>query len=238
MKIDNKFRIIFYILVLALLGSFAQWKKADINSKKERVSVSIPNQIAEFGQAIDIEVVKEDKLLKLHRLTVEAESKEKGKAVFYLSQNELENVKSGQLVLHPLSGEEIGKIQFVSGTADLNTGLFVGIVQFLKGKGTSESRSVDIVVRSLKNSFSVPIEAVDQTSEENKALVWILDEQGRVNTRAVSLGLFTHTRVEIKNGLVAGEKVVVNGYKYLRPDQKARVRNCSNCLANNEEVAK
>jgi len=53
--------------------------------------------------------------------------------------------------------------------------------------------------------------------------VWVVDDQGKVRLRAVTVGRYLTAKVIITDGLQGGEKVVVAGGQLLHPDMQVEV---------------
>jgi membrane fusion protein (multidrug efflux system) len=60
-----------------------------------------------------------------------------------------------------------------------------------------------------------PVEAIDRTNEKTTALV--VGRDGRIESRAVTVGLETPDRVEVQRGLRAGDLVIVGSRAQLKP---------------------
>ncbi|MBW4601404.1 MAG: efflux RND transporter periplasmic adaptor subunit [Calothrix sp. FI2-JRJ7] len=69
--------------------------------------------------------------------------------------------------------------------------------------------SVEIIVEQRKNVVAVNLEAVQR--DEGEPFVWIRDKQGKAQKQKVALGLEATTKVEIKSGLKAGDKIILPG---------------------------
>lgn len=67
--------------------------------------------------------------------------------------------------------------------------------------------SVEIVVEQRKQVVAVNIEAVQRS--KGKPFVWIKDAQNKAQKRKVTLGLEGATKVEVKSGLKADEKIII-----------------------------
>lgn len=73
------------------------------------------------------------------------------------------------------------------------------------------------------NALTVPVTAVDlNPGSDTQGKVALVTGEGRVETRAVSLGLETADRLEVLNGLREGDLVVVGNRASLRPGQQVR----------------
>jgi HlyD family secretion protein len=69
--------------------------------------------------------------------------------------------------------------------------------------------SVEIIVEQRKNVVAVNLEAVQR--DEGEPFIWIQDKQGKAQKQKVTLGLEGTTKVEIKSGLKAGDKIILPG---------------------------
>lgn len=70
--------------------------------------------------------------------------------------------------------------------------------------------SVRIIVANRSNVVRVPLEAVAQGNGQS-ATVTVVDAAGKTSVRRVTLGLANNKDVEVKDGLKAGERVVLAG---------------------------
>jgi RND family efflux transporter MFP subunit len=74
--------------------------------------------------------------------------------------------------------------------------------------------SASIVLSSVKNALVVPVQAVDRN--ETASSVLIVNREGRLEAKNVTLGLETSDRVEVSAGLGEGDLVVVGSRSQLR----------------------
>jgi RND family efflux transporter MFP subunit len=68
--------------------------------------------------------------------------------------------------------------------------------------------------------LAIPIEALPPGSKS----VYVVDAKHEVAERAISLGLETPTKYEVRSGLVAGDLVMLGNPMQLRPGQKVEAR--------------
>lgn len=139
-------------------------------------------------------------------------------------------VKVGQLakikVIGPNSQEYTGKVQDVQPQAISGEG---GSGASLGGGSSSQAKvpatvlldkptrtlipgsqvSVEIIVEQRKNVVAVNLEAVQRS--EGEPFVWIRDNHSLAQKQKVTLGLEATTKVEIKSGLKAGDKIILPG---------------------------
>jgi RND family efflux transporter MFP subunit len=71
-----------------------------------------------------------------------------------------------------------------------------------------------------ENVLAVPIQALDRKSD--KATVYVLDANNKVEARVVQTGIETPDQVEIISGLQPDDVVVVGGRSQVRPGQVVR----------------
>jgi HlyD family secretion protein len=138
-------------------------------------------------------------------------------------------VKVGQLakvrVIGPDSKEYTGKVQDIQPqaiTSDGGSGVSGGGASsqakvpatVLLDKPTrtlipGSQVSVEIIVQQRKNVVAVNLEAVQRIGGE--PFIWIQDKQGKAQKQKVSLGLEGTTKVEVKSGVKAGDKIILPG---------------------------
>lgn len=234
MNSGNKLRIALYILAVVGILLIAEWKKSVVLEKKNQEVVSLPNEFAKHGKPVDVEQLQRSNFNDIFRVGI---NKAKAKSVVYLTKNEASKIKVGQVLLHPETGESVGSVKSVSGQAQLSTGLFLAELELDKEK-INGSPYVDIVIKAKKNSISISLDAILKNLSENNAQVFVVDSNNAAEIKSVQLGLKSHNKVEILEGLSEGEKVVVNGQKFLEAGDKLRLRECVNCENQNSEVSK
>jgi len=69
---------------------------------------------------------------------------------------------------------------------------------------------------------TVPIQAL--AHEADKTTVFVVDQDGRVQDRAVQTGLMTSSYAEIVSGLREGEEVVVSDRSGLKPGERVQAK--------------
>lgn len=77
---------------------------------------------------------------------------------------------------------------------------------------------VRIILKEAKNALAVPVQAL---AGGDKPTVFILNKDGIIEQRSVTLGLHTPDKVEVREGLAEGDLVVVGRHNGARPGQKA-----------------
>jgi RND family efflux transporter MFP subunit len=77
--------------------------------------------------------------------------------------------------------------------------------------------TVKMIVGQRKGALTVPVQAV--ADHEKRPSVLVVTPDGKVEERAVTLGVETAERIEIVTGVSAGEWVVIGGRNQLRPGQ-------------------
>tara|TARA_B100001248_G_scaffold262427_1_gene258348 strand:- start:3856 stop:4560 length:705 start_codon:yes stop_codon:yes gene_type:complete len=223
-------RIIVYLALLLIFIGVVQWKKIDVIKQRTKDVVSIPGEIKKYGWPVDVEQIKERELYKSMRVTVLPDSLHNKKVSFYVSRKEITQVRSGQIVVNSINGEKIGKVGLVRKTPDLSTGLYKADVYLNRARRKTDERisAIDVIIDSIKNAISVPVESVDSSYKKNKFYIW-LAKNGIAKPVEVTLGVQGQGRVEISSSLAVGDKVVINGYKALEEGYNLRIRECKNC---------
>ncbi|OCG06914.1 efflux transporter periplasmic adaptor subunit [Gilliamella sp. wkB178] len=74
----------------------------------------------------------------------------------------------------------------------------------------SMTAQVYIVLDEAKDVLSIPSQAIQKNLADNKAIVYLLNQQKHVEEREVVLGINNNINVEIKSGLKEGETVIVS----------------------------
>jgi membrane fusion protein (multidrug efflux system) len=160
---------------------------------------------------------------------------------FSVSQNQMaqrqEEVASGRLLppadqnydveLEMADGSSYphtGKLNFVSSLFSQATGTFLVRAELANPDG--ELRPGMFVKARLKgatrpNALVVPQKAVQQTA--NGHVVTLVSPQGTAEIRPIVVGEWVGNDWVIKQGLKAGEQVIVEGFQRLRPDAPVKV---------------
>ena len=132
----------------------------------------------------------------------------------YLSEQEAFKVKTGQQVTITsvvLSQPKIGKISMISDKADAS-GKFLAEVSFSNDDKEQIKAGliadVHFSVEETKTGLSVPVSALLASSKEAKVFVV---KENKVEERKIKRGIVTASKVEVINGLAAGEQVVISG---------------------------
>jgi RND family efflux transporter MFP subunit len=81
---------------------------------------------------------------------------------------------------------------------------------------------VNLTLDHRNGVLTVPIPAVDMSSDESSGQVVVVTPENRIDIRKVQLGLQTATNVEIRSGLRDGELVVMGNRSSLRVGQPVR----------------
>jgi RND family efflux transporter MFP subunit len=72
------------------------------------------------------------------------------------------------------------------------------------------------------NALTIPVQAIDR--ESNRTTVAIVNAQGRVEIRPVTIGMETESEVEIVSGLSEGDRVIATERAGLNPGQTVRTQ--------------
>jgi membrane fusion protein (multidrug efflux system) len=77
-----------------------------------------------------------------------------------------------------------------------------------------------IILKQQSNALTIPIQALERNSSGGTVL--IVDAQGRVEERQVTLGTESSDRVEILTGVAENDRVVIGNRGELRAGEKVR----------------
>jgi RND family efflux transporter MFP subunit len=114
-----------------------------------------------------------------------------------------------------------GKISRFSGKVERNTRTMHTEVDVPNSNGHYKPGMyafVRLILQEEKNALAVPVQAVTQGE---KPTVFILNKDGIIEERAVTLGLQTPDKVQIREGLAEGDLVIVGNRNGMRAGQKA-----------------
>jgi membrane fusion protein (multidrug efflux system) len=111
-----------------------------------------------------------------------------------------------------------GEVYFISPQIDEGTRTALVKARIPNGEGKLRGgmfASLDLTLQLRESAIVIPEPAL--MSNGDLFSVFVIDEQGLAQTRAIQVGYRLPGRVEIVKGLAAGEKVVVEGLQKLRP---------------------
>ncbi|QGG74119.1 efflux RND transporter periplasmic adaptor subunit [Pseudomonas syringae] len=120
-----------------------------------------------------------------------------------------------------------GKVREVTPAVSAQTGtLQVKIALDPLPEGMDLGSVVSVALNAPANaSVELPWAALtkDLGEQLGKPAVWVVDEQGKVNLRKVTVTRYLTSKVIIGDGLKSGEKVVVAGGQLLHPDMQVDI---------------
>lgn len=145
----------------------------------------------------------------------------KGKEINKSVKELISMIPSVQLVL---SNDEIyseyGEAQLASGLIDPVTGTVQMKANFKNSDNTLRNGSTAKVLISMNypGTISVPQSATYEV--QNKTMIYVVDEQGVVNSRVIQIYGVSGSDYVIKSGLERGETVVAEGLDFLKNGDK------------------
>jgi multidrug efflux system membrane fusion protein len=119
-----------------------------------------------------------------------------------------------------------GTLTFVDNAVDTTTGTIMLKGQFDNASGTlwpGQFVTATVVLYEQKDAVVVPAAAVVEAESGN--YVYVVDAEGKAETRPVVVGRAAGEDVIVEQGLAAGETVVTDGQLRLVPGAKVQVRN-------------
>ena len=139
----------------------------------------------------------------------------------YIPENELHNIQLGQTAIAQISALDTsfqGKVIEVGSAADPSSRAFTIKVEVPNPKLLIRPGMVAEIKLSSKESHSaltIPAEAVLHNANE-ESYVYVIDQkQNKAFMRTISTGHLVNNRIEITNGLSAGEVIVTGGQQKL-----------------------
>ncbi|MGL5291809.1 MAG: efflux RND transporter periplasmic adaptor subunit, partial [Vibrionaceae bacterium] len=75
--------------------------------------------------------------------------------------------------------------------------------------------------------FSLPLTAI-VPDNQGKQFVWVLDQDNKARQRYITLGNLQNSRVEVVQGLNAGEKVIIAGAQSVQEGLQVQPRIATN----------
>jgi RND family efflux transporter MFP subunit len=116
-----------------------------------------------------------------------------------------------------------GRVREVSPRADPVTGTFAVRVQLINPPPAMRLGSTVTGRMTLATTSGIEIPASALIRPGSKPAVWLVDTKaGTVSVHDVVLQAFDAERVQVANGLEAGDVIVTAGVQALRPGQKVR----------------
>jgi HlyD family secretion protein len=144
----------------------------------------------------------------------------------------ISQVKDGQdasLRVTAYPGQEFpGVVTSISPSADPQSRTFSAKVTPTDGQELLRSgmfADVSILAQENKNTILAPREAIVQGDSGQQPSVFVVNKDNSVEERTVTTGLYDDTRIEILQGLKAGEMVVVAGQPNLQAGYTAQITN-------------
>ena len=144
----------------------------------------------------------------------------------------ISQVKDGQdasLRVTAYPGQEFpGIVTSISPSADPQSRTFSAKVTPTDGQELLRSgmfADVSILAQENKNTILAPREAIVQGDSGQQPSVFVVNKDNSVEERTVTTGLYDDTRIEILQGLKAGEMVVVAGQPNLQAGYTAQITN-------------
>ena len=143
--------------------------------------------------------------------------------LLHLSTSQSRELAMGQQAMLP-EYQLTGQVSRIALQADPETRLLEVELTFPGSSSSSEHRVVpgglvtaNVIVGEQETALLVPRDAVDEGA------VWVIDDAGIASRRPITTGLAAVDQVEVLEGLVEGERVVVAGASLLSDGALARI---------------
>lgn len=144
---------------------------------------------------------------------------------FVISKDDLGIVKSGQKARVVVAGKEYeGTVDYVSRVATMDNAM-TGTTATVKGKIALDhpgddifigvSAKVYLFIGEKKDALAVPYQALN--SDVDGDYVYVVNKENLIERKDVTIGLVTDEYYEITEGIEAGDKVITNVTKDMKP---------------------
>ncbi len=110
--------------------------------------------------------------------------------------------------VEPVSRTILVKAEIPNGDRQLKPGMFA---------------SLDLTLQVRAHAVVIPEAALSQILDDNRAMVMVVGADQTVAVRAIRVGIRLPGRVEVSEGLEAGEQVVVEGLQKIAPGMKVEL---------------
>ncbi len=160
------------------------------------------------------------------------------KIVFYVAEETVKNVETGNDALITKNGEEINaKITNVGTTIDEDTGLFK-IEAMAQGSNNDllngSTVSVRTITRVAKNAVTVPVDAVYFDDEQAYVLLADGDKAAR---RDIETGISDDEGIEVVSGLSSDDNVIVSWTSMLKDGMEIKITGSDKKTVTNSAAA-
>lgn len=224
-------RILFYVLLVIVIGVSVYFKQQHINEKRSLPAVSIRSEFLRHGVPVETYRLKKIDVKERLRISAQLASKLDGYFTARVSGQNRKEIAKGQPV-QLLIGQNVlmASVVEISTQKDLLTGLYSIGIQALEGEikkyesrlTEGDSHIADILTQTRSNILALPSQLVKEKS--GKAYLWVIEE-GIAKRREVVKGELLQKHIEIRTGVTPGERVVVRGAARLEEGQQVRIVN-------------
>jgi len=145
-------------------------------------------------------------------------------AQLWASSDEVDQIKLGRKVTLSWEGKQFeGTVSQIGQIMDINKKAFEVKALFKnKNKILTSGITADIAVETYRNSQAVLVRRSDLVTENGQQFVYVV-ENGLAIKREVEIGAEQGTLVEIKSGLVPGDRVITDGNKMVSDRAKVKI---------------
>lgn len=218
-------RVILYIAIFLIFVFFIEAKKAEVAKEKSQEVESILSLMMENGAPVTTYKVEPKDFIERQKVTL----RNCGNSVcFYLSRDKKQQISQNAHLYEMNSNKKVGKIDFISQSPDYKTGLYKVTVS---GVGIESEQNVyDVEVKTYKNSLVVPTQAL-----EDDRYIWVVEDSNTAKRVEVKTGDKNYQYVQIKEGIKAGQIIVLDGASQIPIYKKIKILNEVN--SNEKKVA-
>lgn len=215
-------RTIVYSAAILFIIGLVTWRFGVLEDEKNAKKASFPSIYSEQGNPVELKEIKFTNL-KLYR-KASGVLRANNALVAKVGRLERSFLKTGQEIYEASSDNIIGKISNISNRVSLDDGLFIVNIKLTKelSKEKLESKLYPIRIHyeTAENILVLPINSLMPMNQ--KLYVWVSQGESAA-MQEVKIGKYNQKFLEIKSGLNAGDKVLVNGHRTLINTDKLRV---------------
>ncbi len=217
----NLLRIIFYISVVVVTLFAIKNQKEKLVAKNKKEIVSFNNEWAKYGKPVYVKNITTESFSQ--NLKISGKIYDKKNIVSYLPLDMKRQIKRGQIFFVVHQDEKyFGKVGAIANFVDYKTGLYRLDLNLNKSLNLANETILNCSVTvSSKSNIRIPVELVD--SDETGDFVWVINDEKVANKKYLKLGESDGINIEVKKGLLVGDKLILEGSFMLKKDDKVDV---------------
>lgn len=208
-------RVVLYLAIFLIFVFFIEAKKAQVAKEKSQEVESILSLMMENGAPVTTYKVEPKDFIERQKVTLRSCD---GSICFYISRDKKQQLNLGATLYEMNSNKKVGKINYISQSPDYKTGLYKVTVNGLDIQ--AEQNVYDVEVKTYKDSLVVPTQAL-----EDDRYLWVVESNEKAKKVEVKTGDKNYQYVQIKEGIKAGQIIVLDGAGQIPIYKKIKIIN-------------